>query len=188
MIIFDDMDGVLCNFIKGAANLFGIEYDELMKKWKPGCYDMESILGISREDFFNRITSAGEDYWANIPEFPHTRELYDYCCKMATTRILSAPTYDPRSLSGKLKWLQARFGYNFRDYIFTARKEDCAANDRVLIDDHELNIRRFKECGGHGILWPAIYNKRHQEAENAFEIVKKELDTIAKLIDGNGKS
>jgi 5'(3')-deoxyribonucleotidase len=185
MRIFLDLDGVMVDFVKGAAELFKQDHASLLARWPAGVYDMESVLNISKEEFFDTLASGGEDFWANLPSYPYAGELYDHCASLASTYILTAPTYDPRSLSGKMKWIHKMFGKDFRQYILTAKKEMCARNEHVLIDDHAVNVSRFKDHGGRAIMWPTPWNPRWREAKDNMSIVKKELDEIARELLSN---
>lgn len=177
MRIFLDLDGVLVDFIRGAAELFKKDYDQLISRWPPGMYDMEVVLGISKTKFFSTIENVGEDFWATLPPFPYAKSFYEHCEGIAPVCILTRPTYAPSCLSGKVRWMRRHFG-NI-DYIIGKRKELCARDTHVLIDDHTVNVSKFQEHGGRAILWPAINNPRHAESDRAVEIVKEELDRVA---------
>jgi 5'(3')-deoxyribonucleotidase len=184
MQILIDLDGVVTDFVKGAAKLFQLEHDELLKQWIPGCYEMEKTLGISTSKFFGKIEEAGEDFWANLEPFEYGIELFEFCQKLAPTCFLSSPTLHPSCLSGKLKWMKKHFGSNFREYVLTPRKEKCARHDSLLVDDYVNNVDKFRQHGGNAILWPMITNPRHQEAHNCFEIGKQEIVEIHNKIKG----
>lgn len=175
MKIFLDMDNVIVDLIRSAALLFGEDYDALIAKWPLGVYDMEIALGISRSKFFSTIKKAGVDFWSNLPAFPHTMELYEFCCSLAPTYVLTMPTMEPESLAGKLYWLHDKFGHGFNNYVMTPHKGLCADKTSVLIDDKVSNVENFIACGGRGIIWPTFSNSRHAERFDAFNIVKKEL-------------
>lgn len=174
--IFLDLDGVVCNFLHGAASLFERDYDHLLANWPRGVYNTEEVIGVSKSQFFKKIKERGADFWANLPEYPYTREFYDHCVGLAPTYFLTRPTYDPGCLSGKLEWLHKWHGSGFTNYIMTTHKHLCAAPYHILIDDHVENVEKFIEHGGKAILWPTICNQRHDEANNAVEVVKQELD------------
>lgn len=182
MKIFLDLDGVLVDFIQGAASLFGTDSDSLLRKWPPGVYEMEEALGISRTKFFATLEAAGEEFWVNLPPFPYARDFYDHCTNIAPTYILTAPTRDPKSLSGKMRWLQNWFGQGFRDYVITDKKEMCARDTHVLIDDRVSNVDKFREHGGQAIMWPARQNPRWAEAWRALELVTEELEEVKSKI------
>lgn len=175
MNIFVDLDGVLVRFVQGASPLFGTTEEELMPKWQLGCWEMCEPLGITRSQWYKVIDNAGEDFWANLPEYQWRDDLYDFCEKLAPTYILSAPTHEPACLSGKLRWLHKWKGEHFQNYVFTAMKERTARWDRILIDDKPSNVIKFREHGGKAILFPTHANDRYELRERAVEVVKNEL-------------
>lgn len=178
MTILLDMDGVLTDMIQGAAVVFNKDYDELLKRWPPGVYEIQVGFNMSSSRFYKALQEHGEDFWANLPPYPYALDFYEYCKSIAPTYILSTPTLDPSSLSGKLRWLNKWFGSNFRNYIFTAHKQMCARHTHVLIDDRVSNVEAFREHGGQAILWPTPFNPRHQEAKYAVDVAKKELENL----------
>lgn len=186
MKIFCDVDGVLSNFVLGASRLFNQDYEELLKRWPRGHYDMEDVLGISRDAFFDTISATGEHFWTTLPAYDHAREFYDFCTNLGPTYILSAPTRDPGSLAGKVRWLQNMFGPKFRNYVITMNKELCARETHVLIDDHEVNVKKFRSHDGHAVLWPTLHNSRHAESHVALEVAKAELEEACRLIKSHG--
>jgi hypothetical protein len=176
MYIFLDLDGVATNFLSGACKLFKVDEKELMERWGVGQYDMvKSAMGIPPEEFYKTIEREGEQFWVDLERYPYADDLYNFCCGLAPTLFLTMPTFDANCIVGKIKWLQNWHGKDFRDYVLTPRKEAFAKWNSVLVDDRDDNIEKFKEKGGHGIVFPAVCNSRHAEKDNAVEIVKKEL-------------
>jgi len=176
MRIFLDLDGVLINFVKSAADIFDLDYDELLSVWPSGEYDMAKVLGISEDAFFQVINAAGEGFWANLTLYPYAMDFYHYCKDLAPTYILTRPTTHSSSLSGKLQWMQKHFGSNFTDYAITHKKELCAGPNTILIDDHTVNCTKFVDAGGSAIIWPAHNNIRFDQADECVELAKKELN------------
>jgi len=160
--IFLDLDGVLSGWIESAAEAFGISYDDLLAKWPPGSSDIESALGITKAEMWRVIDAQGEDFWANLPETPWARRLYDGARKVGPVVFLTSPSNHPASLAGKLRWIH-RFTGNprFRDYLIGPRKELCAGPDAILVDDHDGNLDKFVAAGGHAICVPRRWNRMH---------------------------
>lgn len=170
--IYIDLDGVCVDFIGSAAKLFGMTKEELMPKWKPGLWDMSEVVGLSHAEFFKKLEEGGEDFWADMELYPWADELYESCKKLAPTYFLTMPTGDPRCLSGKLKMLHRWHGHGFSDYVMTKHKDHCANSHTILIDDHDLNVEKFKKSGGHAILFPAHTNANHIHKHEALEWTK----------------
>jgi len=162
-VILLDMDDVMADFVPSAARLFGKDPEEVMARWRPGHYDIEEALGITTENLWGAIDSAGEEYWATMPETPWARRLYAELQGRAPVVFLSSPSRHPSSLSGKIRWLQAFTGNpQFREFLLGPRKDLCANPRALLIDDDERNIKAFWEKGGNAILFPRKWNSEYE--------------------------
>ena len=185
-IIYLDMDGVCCDFIKSAVELHGFEHPAVMKEWEEThegeFYPPESIFKTTKQSFWQNITNEGERFWTGLPEFPWFQEMFDELNNLGQVYFLSSPTLSPFSLSGKLHWLQARFGRRYREFIFTPQKHLLAAENTILIDDFEWNVDSFTEHGGSAVLFPQIWNRNypHKDDPSSFTIesVKEWVETL----------
>ena len=122
---------------------------------------MYTVLGVSREIYWRTLGAQGEAFWAGLEPYPWFEQLYRSLSETAPVIFLTAATRAPECLSGKLKWLQARFGEAFRDYIITGLKQQLAGPEAILVDDYDGNIDRFCEAGGSGLLFPQVWNRNH---------------------------
>jgi len=154
-----DVDGVLADFGRACADLFQVDYDSLPNDGD-GAYRFYDMLGISEEEFWKGLSKAGSGLWENIPTLPAARELYEMCAEVAPTFICTAYTKDADCASGKIRWLRKFFGVKDVDnLVLTRHKYLLAASDKVLIDDATYNIDQFRAAGGHGILYPCLWNE-----------------------------
>lgn len=158
MTVYLDMDGVLCDFTNGARRHAGLR--ENIEDMYPDNLD-DVYQSIPAEQFWGSLT---EDFWASLKPIPNGIDLAKRCLALFDTYILSAPT-DGRSMAGKFFWLQKHLGEQVthplnRRFIFTPHKHFFARRGRVLIDDHQIHITRFKKSGGEGVLF------RNQDAES----------------------
>ena len=171
--IYLDMDGVLSNFVAGAARLFGMSESELV--WEPGKGSSVHVpLGLSEEEeLWSVVDAEGVAFWETMPLFPWTNQLWKTCTGIAPTFIATSPSRNAVSAFGKVRWLQRWLGTGFRDYVITPRKEHLAKPGRVLIDDWEKKCIQFGVNGGDAILFPRPYNNnRHEEGKIAFVLSK----------------
>jgi len=158
-VIYLDMDGVVVDLARSFLRVFGKEHllDE-----DPGPLNehMANVLGMGEETFWKCIDEAGISVWSDAPEYPWSRDLYEQMQLLADEVVfLSSPSWDPQSLAGKLAWLQKFTGQrNFRDYIFTAKKNLLACKGALLVDDRESNILEFEAEGGDVVLFPQPWN------------------------------
>lgn len=183
--IFLDLDGVLTNWVSSCVALFGRTEEEVISHWEPGVFDICSSLGITEEEMWDKVNAAGVAYWANLPETPWARELYDGCIKIAPTYFLTKPSHDAQSLAGKLIWIH-RFTGNpkFKNFLIGAPKFLCAKPGHVLIDDSDKNVDEFRDNGGIGICLPAVWNRMHSYVEHGANPGKCVLSALRGLHEG----
>ncbi len=175
--VFLDMDGVLTDFVGAMLRLLGRE--EALQSWPPGVWDMPQALRMEPAELWGRIAREGERFWAELEAYPWVDELLGLVAQFAPFTILSSPSSQPESLSGKLRWLQKRFGPAFRDYLIGPPKHLCARPDVVLIDDSDENVSRFRLNGGHAILFPQPWNSNHGLVERRLDYVRDELTRLS---------
>ncbi|MEX0887786.1 MAG: hypothetical protein WD940_01765 [Patescibacteria group bacterium] len=157
--IYLDMDGVTTNFVRGVALVFGRDYDQLIGEWPKGYEFVHVPLGLPSEKYlWNAINPLGERFWIGLEEYQHFRSMYERLTELGDVVFLTKPSNHPTSVSGKLYWLQQRFGLSFRNYIFTKRKELVAQPGTILIDDSPGNCVKFAEKGGEVCLFPQPWN------------------------------
>ncbi len=155
------MDGVCTDFVKSCINAHNLNLESTLLNWKknyPGEFRAYKVLGITNSLFWKKIDEQGEDFWVNLDEYPWFWDLYSTLKSIGEVIFLTTPSSNPCSLSGKLKWLQKRFGSNFKDYILTPHKHLLAGKNSFLIDDYPVNIEKFTAHGGKGILFPQYWN------------------------------
>ena len=135
--IYCDMDGVLVDFEKG--------YKELTNTTPSKTFD-------GKADFWEPISKAGAQWWANLPWMPDGQELWRYI-KKYKPNILSAPSQDPSSKIGKEAWLKMNLQNSFKKAYFynRANKKLFAGPNRILIDDMKQTIDEWNAAGGIGI-------------------------------------
>ena len=145
------MDGVLVDFEKGYKDLTGVSTKQFPK---------------GDNSFWQPISDAGAEFWANLPWMPDGQELWRYI-KKYKPNILSAPSQDPSSKIGKEAWLKMNLQNSFKKAYFynRANKKLFAGPNRILIDDMKQTIDEWNAKGGIGIL--------HTSAANTIKELKK---------------
>lgn len=174
-----DIDGVMANWHKPCAELFGLTEDELMRRWPPMEFDIEHALGVTSEELWRRVDGGGAAYWADLEETPWARRLYDYCKSVAPTIFLTTPSHHPPSLAGKVEWMKRFTGNDkFRDYLIGQKKFMCAKPGTVLVDDADKNIDKFVAAGGHGITFPRIWNCMYAHDGDPCDFVISQIEAL----------
>jgi 5'(3')-deoxyribonucleotidase len=163
--IYLDMDGVCTDFVSAGIMANGRDPAEVFRLWSesfPGEYHPYTVMGIDVDSFWEAVAAEGEAFWANLQEYEWYPDLLPALQDIGDVVFLTSGAYVPSCLSGKLKWLQMRFGRDFQGYVMTARKHLLAKPGTILIDDYEANVLAFQNHGGRAVLFPQIWNRNHE--------------------------
>ena len=177
-----DMDGVLTDFIGYSHKWYGLSYSDDPKEYSYplGEWDIDLLLPISQEGFWEGLT---HQFWTTMPwtkDGKDLLQLLEETVGVSNITICTCPCQDPSSVSGKLVWIKKNIPQYSRNYMMTTRKELCAREDTVLIDDRDRNVERFREAGGKAILVPRLWNSAYTHAGNSLQHVKEELLVLLK--------
>jgi len=151
-IVYIDMDGVLADFFGGVEKMFGVQH------WKELSKDNKLDL---KQEVINKIT--GTDFFATLPKFQSADELISMVKQFTggTFSINTSPLRGDNVNSAKYKkiWITQNIETP-ADIIITGRKESYATDKasgtpNILIDDRPVNIERWQNAGGYGILYQA---------------------------------
>jgi hypothetical protein len=134
-IIYVDLDETLTDF-NGAFKELGYGDEKEYKK--------------KQTDFFKILSKGGEDFWSKMKWKKDGKDLWNHL-KPYNPIILSSPTRDPKSISGKIKWIQRELGPHTK-YILERDKFRYATPNSILIDDTLDKLIPWKEHGGIPIL------------------------------------
>ena len=158
-LILLDMDEVLVDFVGGACRLFRADPNRLKNRPEWDIVPYLGLVGLTQNRFWERINLAGEDFWLDLEELPWASDVLELCNQYAErVLIVTTPSTDVDSYSGKVKWLQRRFGRDFKDFCLFSEKELLAKPDRLLIDDNPDNCAKFVEEGGNSLVCPQYGN------------------------------
>lgn len=164
--IFVDLDGVICNWLKGCCEVCGI--DEKSKEFRDETKAGKEVPEIKSNNLtdtqmWNKIVEIGSDWWRNLPALPWADELYCTLRDLSDdVAFLSSPgslQQFPESVSlackGKMEWISDYFPD--AKVILSHSKYLCATPNSILIDDSQKKIDKFIEYGGKAFLWPNQY-------------------------------
>ncbi len=150
--VYLDMDGVLADFFGGVEKLYGVSH------WKELTSDKTKDL---KAEVINRIT--GTDFFATLPKFKSADELIQLVKKFTGGKfsINTSPLRGDNENSGKYKKIWISNNIEKPDEIVVTGRKEAYAKDKasgtpnILIDDRPVNIERWENAGGHGILYQA---------------------------------
>ena len=187
MKCFIDMDGCLVNFTDAASRIHG--FKPSLPHWDgvygPEGWDITKKLNITISEWMKPFDRK---FWRELDWFDFAghepsmwyrgKDLLQICeevYKPENICLLSAPCMTPGCVEGKRDWIQKHMPRYKKQVLFGSCKEFCANADAVLFDDRDVNIEKFRDHGGTGILLPRPYNKgwkqwvrkvEHREPEN----------------------
>ena len=157
------MDGVLADFDRGVKELCNM--DPLpQSEDQPVGYD---------DELWSKVREAGH-FYDKLEIIPGSKELFDYVYNKYGDKceILTGVPKPRRGITtagdDKISWVRRLLSKNIKvNIVWREDKPDyCTGKDCILIDDYELNIREWENCGGTGLLF-----------SDAFDV----LDRIKKL-------
>lgn len=141
------MDGVLCNFLKGAKDTTGHDFESK--------HPQSTELIVNKEDQ-KKIISEKEDFWSTLEPMEDAFDLWRGLVKrvgLSNIFILSAyANWDKaNSTRGKKEWLDKNLpGIPDKNIhlVLREQKKEYASPDAILIDDYIKNTREFEKAGG----------------------------------------
>ena len=151
--ILIDIDGVLADFVSGAAKLHGKDPSSVTT------WHFFEQWGMTAADFWNPL---GRDFWASLPLTVEAHWIM-LVCETAVTRenicLLTSPCDTDGCLEGKRDWVRKHFPEYKRRLLIGAAKEFCASPQTMLVDDHDKNCDTFMLAGGWSCLFPRPWNR-----------------------------
>ena len=168
--VYLDMDGVLADFFGGVEKMYGVSH------WKELTSDKTKDL---KKEVINKIT--GTDFFATLPKFETADALIDMVKEFTGGKfsINTSPLRGDHANSGKYKKVWISNNIQQPDEIVVTGRKETYATDKasgtpnILIDDRPVNIERWRNAGGYGILY--------QANRDSLTKVKKGLEDYAKV-------
>ena len=132
-----------------------------------------------KKEVIDRIT--GTDFFATLPKFQSADALMDMVKKFTGGKfsINTSPLRGDNENSGKYKKVWISNNIDTPDEIIVTGRKESYAKDKgtgtpnILIDDRPVNIQRWQDAGGYGILY--------QANRDSLDKVQKGLDGYAKV-------
>lgn len=156
--IYLDMDDVLTDFSNTYHKVIGI--------------DPRTITPDEWADNWGKWVEGG--YFVSQPMLPGANNLLCYIAALGVkTEILSStggPDYFDQICDQKKRWLE-RWGIPYHANFTPGKKfkSEFATPHRLLIDDKESIIVKFREAGGHGVVHRGDMNLTILELDSLLE-------------------
>lgn len=180
MIILD-MDGVICDFHTGFCKVWNLDPLKLV----PGKWDFKDafpqLSSIANADLYKELEF---DFWSNL-EWMHDGkailELLESRVGQNEIVLWSSPTHNSGCIPGKLEWIKRNLhSFYWNRVIIGPMKEIGANTNNILIDDHDLNISKFRLNGGKTVIVPRLWNSHHTALQkiNAISYIELQMDLL----------
>lgn len=155
VIVFFDMDGVLSDFVGGALKHHN--RDDLDRAGAP--WGLESHLGLTPEQFWS---SLGYEFWRDLLPLADGFALLGHAERLVgrdNVALLSSPCDTPGCADGKRDWVRRHLPEYRRRLFLGSAKEMFAGPTKILVDDHDGNVEKFRRAGGRAVMPPRPWNR-----------------------------
>jgi 5'(3')-deoxyribonucleotidase len=170
------MDEVIVDFVGGALKAHGWTRERLEQKWERGTWSIVESMGYTQEQFWQPINALQDVFWIHLEPHPWMHDLLRTVKHFSSEwYIVTSPSLSPWASQGKVTWLQRHFGRLFTNYVITNHKHLLACLNRVLIDDREATIDKFRLHDGKGIIFPSRHNSLHSLANDPVQYIHTQL-------------
>lgn len=153
--VFFDLDGVLADFVGGALKFHGrTDIDPSAVQW-----GIEAQLGMAPALFWGGL---GYDFWAGLEPYPDGLALLAKAAELvggANVGLLTSPCDTKGCVDGKRDWVARHLPAWRRSLFVGSAKELFAGRGKVLVDDHDANVRKFSAAGGRTVQPPRPWNQ-----------------------------
>ncbi len=152
--VFFDLDGVLCDFVRGALahhSRRDFPYEDVQ-------WGIESQLNLDPAEFWRLM---GRDFWASLDPYP------DGMCLLRSIEnfvgadrvaLLTSPCDTEGCVDGKRAWVAEHLP-DYRKRLFIGSAKDMFASpSKILVDDHDANLDKFRQAGGKTLAVPRPWN------------------------------
>ena len=185
MKIFVDMDGVLADFYGRLAMLYNCKVEDMVI---PGEYNPMKKFGKPNEDLWEVVNRDRENFFAELEPYPWVESLLGLCEDAVgeeNVAILTSPAKGVgqavECVSGKVRWIYRHIPRYYKRFFIGSEKEMVASPTSLLIDDSDLKIKRWKNAGGTGCLFPQLWNSNHKIRHDRMDLTKCSVSVFKAL-------
>jgi len=153
--VFIDLDGVLVDWLEGIREHMQAPvniYDGFRKDPKTLCHDAVDALYGGRGALKKIQLERPEEWWLGLKFFPWAKYLVSTMQENFPVAFLTSPGTTPTAAKAKIQW---QINHYPEIPIIVGKHKYLAANEtKVLIDDDNWQLSRWRDVGGLAIRWP----------------------------------
>jgi hypothetical protein len=144
-VCFVDMDGVLVDFVTGACRTHGstLYLEPHLVSWG---FPTQIWAGLG-------WTPEGKDLLAGVEALVGAESI----------ALMTSPCDTPGSVEGKVEWVRRNLPAYRRRLFVGPAKHLAAGPAKILVDDHDANVDKFRAHGGAAVQPPRPWNRRQDE-------------------------
>lgn len=161
-VIYLDLDGVLADFVGAAMKAHGQYIPRPDVRWD---FYNQFDPPMSEADFWKPL---GFDFWNGIQWTNEGKKFLERLEKVNKNRIvlMTSPCDTPGGVEGKIAWIRREMPEfaTGRRFFIGSPKDLAAGPSKLLIDDNDSNVEKFRAEGGSAVLIPRPWNKRSNES------------------------
>lgn len=186
--IFLDLDGVLANFVGGVEKEFDVKLDDLSSWGMADKINKKKGTNLTTKEFWKRI-QENPRFWFDLEPYPWARDLVNLTMEKTkgNVTIVTSPDMAAHTYGQKAGWVMKFYPGLARKLFVGPQKHLLAQPNRILIDDSDDNIKKFKEAGGKTITFPQKWNSTgfnfFESQANPIGYIEENLDVkIANIV------
>lgn len=156
-----DMDGVIVDFVKGAC-LHHNRSSPYLQEENLGNWDIDKMWGMTHDECFDLPSS----FWESLEWTKAGKEIVRIAEELVgrhNVYILSNPSEHANAVIGKLAWIKREMPEYRKKWFFGTEKHAVGGHNRLLIDDSDKNVEKYRAKGFPAVLVPALWNKYKSE-------------------------
>ncbi len=158
-VCFLDMDGVVCDFTKGALAVHKTIIPPLEIKW-----DFWKKIGCTEQEFWSPFN---REFWSNLEWTVEGKEILDAVESLFRDNIVlvTSPCETEGCVEGKRDWVSKHLPSYTRRLMIGPCKHLLAGKGKLLIDDSSDNINKFGLFGGNVLTVSRPWNDLSDEVD-----------------------
>jgi 5'(3')-deoxyribonucleotidase len=153
-VLYLDLDGVLVDFVAGALVAHKQDIPRLSMRWN---FFEQYTPPMTEAEFWKDL---GFDFWSTLPWTPEGKNFLAGLEGVFGDRIilLTSPADTSGAVEGKVEWVRRELPQYKKRLFVGPAKQLLAGPKKILVDDNNTNVERFRAEGGVAVLVPRPWN------------------------------